>query len=302
MPDDVAGAHERRAFNRAREHRAGRQRAAHQPLRQNRKPDARRDRAHPRLRAGALPEGRDGQIVRLKDRIQKGAAGAALFPQKQIAGRHIREGEAVFLQKRVIRREDEHQLVAGKRLAGQVAMLDRRFDHGQIEAVIQQHFLERIDVGDGGLQAQARPRLLHALHNAGQLVIAQRDARADAQHAALVVVAQLANILVVHVIGYAIERRLRRTRRYLLARKVPVKTVVETLLPNGLKGVCVLTGGTDAFLLVSSLGHTHDNVVDYVLGKGPLSRPDTDDATQLASHFIVCLFFADIEQYRTDSK
>ena len=88
----------------------------------------------------------------------------------------------------------------------------------------------------------------------------------------------------------------------MLARKVPVKTVVETLLPNGLKGVCVLTGGTDAFLLVSSLGHTHDNVVDYVLGKGPLSRPDTDDATQLASHFIVCLFFADIEQYRTDSK
>lgn len=29
-------------------------------------------------------------------------------------------------------------------------MLDRRFDHGQIEAVIQQHLLERIDVGDGG--------------------------------------------------------------------------------------------------------------------------------------------------------
>ena len=144
--------------------------------------------------------------MRLKDRIQKGAAGAALFPQKQIAGRHIREGEAVFLQERVIRREDEHQLVAGKRLAGQVAMLDRRFDHGQIEAVIQQHLLERIDVGDGGLQAQARPLLLHAAHNAGQLVIAQRDARADAQHAALVAVAQLALHLVeriddVHGVG-----------------------------------------------------------------------------------------------------
>ena len=96
MPDDVAGAHERRAFNRAREHRAGRQRAAHQPFRQNRKPDARRDRAHQRLCAGALPEGRDGQIARLKDRIQKGAAGAALFPQKQIAGRYIREGEYVY--------------------------------------------------------------------------------------------------------------------------------------------------------------------------------------------------------------
>ena len=51
----------------------------------------------------------------------------------------------------MIRREDEHQLIAGKRLAGQVAMLNRRFDHGQIEAVIQQHLLERIDVGDGGL-------------------------------------------------------------------------------------------------------------------------------------------------------
>ena len=162
--------------------------------------------------------------------------------------------------------------------------------------LIPHHLLHEVEVRSYGLRVRERNGS-YRIHDAVQKLLVDRELGIQ-----IVVVAQLANILVVHVIGYAIERRLRRTRRYLLARKVPVKTVVETLLPNGLKGVCVLTGGTDAFLLVSSLGHTHDNVVDYVLGKGPLSRPDTDDATQLASHFIVCLFFADIEQYRTDSK
>ena len=162
--------------------------------------------------------------------------------------------------------------------------------------LIPHHLLHEVEVRSHGLRVR-EGNGSYRIHDAVQKLLVDRELGIQ-----IVVVAQLANILVVHVVGYAIERRLRRTRRYLLARKVPVKTVVETLLPNGLKGVCVLTGGTDAFLLVSSLGHTHDNVVDYVLGKGPLSRPDTDDATQLASHFIVCLFFADIEQYRTDSK
>ena len=75
----------------------------------------------------------------------------------------------------------------------------------------------------------------------------------------------------------------------MLSWQVSVKTVVETLLPDGLKGVGVLTCGVYPFLLIISLRQTHNDVVDHMLGKGSLSRPDADNAAQLASHFIVCL-------------
>lgn len=107
-----------------------------------------------RTSAWVLALSHKGDTVRpcaSEDRIQKGAPRTSFFPQKQITGRHIREGEAVFLQQRVTGRQNQRQLVAGKGFALQIAVIDRRFDHGRVKPIIQQHVFERIDVSDGCL-------------------------------------------------------------------------------------------------------------------------------------------------------
>lgn len=55
------------------------------------------------------------------------------------------------MQQRVTGRQNQSQLVAGKGFARQIAVIDRRFDHGRVKPIIQQHVFERIDVGDGRL-------------------------------------------------------------------------------------------------------------------------------------------------------
>ena len=79
VPDDVAGAGERRVADGARLNDARFQRAANQFFRQDGQPDAGSDCAHERLGAGALPQRGHGQAVRLEDRIQKGAPRTSFF-------------------------------------------------------------------------------------------------------------------------------------------------------------------------------------------------------------------------------